>query len=141
MNQLQRRVAAAQAAVNKFEGQEFVWGKVDCFHIVAFTLKELGSPLKRAKLGSYSTPAGAKRVLKNLGYDSLESALNDQLVPIGAASVLPADIVGLPGEENLLALGIALGNGRVLGMVEDHPTVAIIQPLIIPQAWRSPVNG
>lgn len=138
---IQVRQAVAQLVVDTFSGKELVWGKVDCFRILAFTLRHLGHSVKLTKIPKYSDPLGAMRALKTLGYSSLEKALDDHLFPIGSASVLPADIIGLPGENGWIGLCVVIGNGRAFGFIEDHPTAEIIQPTMTPAlAWRSPVK-
>ncbi|MFZ0267759.1 DUF6950 family protein [Caulobacter sp.] len=116
------RIAAARAASEKFLGQPLDWGKTDCVRILAFTMRQMRSPLSLAKAGSYSTPTGALKALKRTGFATLEEALDDRGLPrITPARALPADVLAMPGEDGLAALWIVMGNGRALGYHCDSP--------------------
>lgn len=132
-----RRVAAAQATVDRFKGRPFRFGTNDCARLVAFHLKQLGLPLRLAKAGSYRSPLGATRALRRFGYDSLAAALDGHgLTRIAPAAAVVGDIVELPGEPLFGALSVAVGNGRVLGYHEDAAGAEILQPTAFVTAWR-----
>ena len=126
---------AAQAAVDRFDGQPFVWGKNDCVRLSAFVLRKLGHKPNLARAGSYSSLLGAKRALARTGFASLEAALDALGLPrIPPAAATTGDIVGLPGEGDWTALTVAVGNGRVLGFMEGRG--GIMQPVTTVTAWR-----
>lgn len=132
-----RRVAAAQATVDRFKGRPFRFGTNDCARMVAFHLKQVGLPVRLAKAGSYRSPLGASRALRRLGYDSLAAALDAQgLGRIAPASAVVGDIIELPGEPPFGALSVAVGNGRVLGYHQDTAGAEILQPTAFVAAWR-----
>lgn len=144
MNELIRRRNAAQAVFDRFNGEAFAWGRVDCVRLGAATLRAMGRKVSLAKGGSYTTATGALRALKRAGFDSLEAAVDgQQLLRIAPAQALPCDLIGLPGAEHagqsLLALCVALGGGRVLG-VRDGVEMGLLQPsaegLAHAIAWR-----
>lgn len=138
--ELERRRDAAEATRERFLGRPLVWGRDDCARMAAFTLRRLGKRVTLVKAGAYSTPKAALRALKRAGFDTLEQALDDgfglQRVP--PAYMLPADIVGLPGEGGL-ALTVALGNGNLLGFQEGDGPCVVLTPFSLAPAivWRS----
>lgn len=133
---------AAQATLDAYRDRPLAWGRTDCARLVAFNLRQLGYKPGLQRGGSYTTSAGAVRALKRAGFDSLEAALDDLgLARIGHASLLVADIVKLRSEDAVLAaLGVALGNGRVLAFSAVHGVCGVAQPLHgdILDAWRAP---
>jgi hypothetical protein len=124
---LVRRVEIAQAALDRFQGEPFVWGKNDCARLAAFVLTRAGYKPKLARFGSYSSARSARRALKSQGMTSMSDALDSiegllREPPLGA---LPGDLIAFPaGEEGWDALTVALGNGRVLGFHPDVPGAA-----------------
>lgn len=135
-----QRVAAAQATLDAYVGQPLVWGRTDCVRMAAFNLRKLGYRPRLARGGSYSSALGARRALKRAGFDRLEDALQDLgLVEIGHASHLPADILALESGDDWPALGVALGNRRVLAFsVHDGCAgVAGVKHEDIRSAWRA----
>lgn len=132
-----RRVAAAQATVDRFKGRPFRFGTNDCARMVAFHLRQAGRPVRLAKAGSYRSALGAARALRQLGHDSLAAALDaHDLTRIAPAAAVVGDIVELPGEPPFGALSVAVGNGRVLGYHEDTAGAEILQPTAFVAAWK-----
>lgn len=110
-----RRVAAAQSAVDAYLDKPFAWGVRDCARLAAHVLQRLGRKPGLSRGGTYRNALGAKRALKRAGYDSLAAALDALKLPrIPYAFALPGDVVELRAREGEEALGIVLGNGRVL---------------------------
>lgn len=135
------RVAAAQAAVDRYLGRPLAWGKDDCVRLAAFALRKQGRAVSLAKGGSYSSLRGALAALDRAGFASLEAAVDAQgLERIAPAFVLPGDLIGLQAAEDgpWLALTVALGNGRVLGFQDG--SCKVLQPRLDlaarAMAWR-----
>ena len=122
------RVAAAEAAVARFAGQPFAWGRNDCLRIVAFALRELGHapPLRMA--GNYKTLLGAHRALKRTGHATLDGWVDAWgLLRIPPAAALPGDVLAFPSEvPTMPALALALSNGRVLACVAQLSAIACV---------------
>jgi hypothetical protein len=134
---LQRR-DAAQAAVQRFKDRPHRWSSNDCARMVAFTLRKLGHKPPMPRAGSYRSALTARKALHAAGFKSLEDALDGMGLPrIGWASAVVADIVAMEGEDGWLALGVAVGNGRVLAYHVDAPGAVIVQPTNVLIAWRS----
>ncbi len=131
MTILLRRHKAADAAVRRFKDRTLRAGTNDCVRMGAFVLRQMGYGSKLPKSGEYRTMAAGLRRLRELGFDSVEAALDGMgLVRTNLARALPADIIAVPGENALPALWIALPNGRALGWHQDSDRCAIIQPTL-----------
>jgi hypothetical protein len=131
-----RRVAAAQATLDHWKGQPFVLGSADCARMAAFHLRQLKVRLKIGKAGTYRSPLTARRALIRAGFESLADALDKHgLLRIPPASAVVGDILALPAEDDLGALAIALGNGRVLGWHPDAEGATVLQPTAFVAAW------
>jgi len=135
-----RRVAAAQATLDRFKDQPHRFGKCDCIRLTAFHLRKLGYKPPLSKGGSYASYRGAKAALKRAGYASVAEAVDALgLERIPPAAAMVGDILQLPAVDELGALTVALGNGRVLGFHEDAIGAVVLQPLEFVAAWRVPV--
>ncbi|MFN3584830.1 DUF6950 family protein [Phenylobacterium sp.] len=141
MHETIRRRDAAQAAFDRFNGRALAWGRDDCLRLAAFDLRKMGRAVSLAKAGSYSSLAGALRALRRTGFATLAEAVDAEgLVRIPPAAALPADLLGGTPHEGgpWVALGVVLGNGRVLGF--QNGFCGVLQPtpedLATAIAWR-----
>lgn len=129
-----RRVAAAEAAIARFDGAVLAYSTNDCVRLAAFTIRKLGHKPTMPKAGTYKTLLGAAKALKAAGFDDLPAALDAMgFLRIPPAMALPGDIVAMPtAHEGWVALSVQLSNGRLLGFLADPaggPDVcAIVQP-------------
>lgn len=138
MTPLEIRTAAAQATVSRFKDQAFAWGKTDCARMVAFHLRQLGYPVRLAKAGTYASALGARRALDRLGFKTLRDAVDSYgLTRIAPAAAVVGDIIELPAEDGIGALGVAIGNGRVLAYHQDAEGAVVVQPIQFVTAWRA----
>lgn len=126
-----------QATLDRFKDQPFQFGKRDCVRMCAFHLRAMGYRPHLAKAGSYSTYLGARRALRAAGFYTLGGAVDGiGLTRIAPAAALPGDLIELPSEDDIGALGIAAGNGRLLGYHPDAAGAVIVQPTEFVAAWR-----
>ena len=118
---LVRRMRATEAAVQRFSGEPFEWGRCDCLRMAAFALREMGHAPPLREAGRYATLIGAHRALKRTGYATLDAWIDTWgLRRITPALALPADIVALPSEIAAMpALGVVLSHGRVLAYAPE----------------------
>lgn len=136
LEMVQRR-DAAQATLDRFKDQPFALGSRDCVRLVAFHLRKLGYAPRLAKAGSYRSFKSARAALKRAGFESVAEALDALgLERIAPAAALVGDIVQLPGADELGALTVAMGNGRVLGYHEHAAGAVVMQPQQTLAAWR-----
>lgn len=134
---LVRRVAAVEATIARFKDKPLTLGKDDCVRMAAFALRKQGVKASLLKAGSYSSEAGARRVMVRLGYASLADALDSLGLPrIAPAMALPGDILSMRSPAGDVALVVAVGNGRVLGFWESAGVCTVFQPLEYDAAWR-----
>lgn len=138
MIEMVRRQAAAQAAVDRFRGVPFAYGKNDCVRMAVFALRRMGHRPDLGRAGTYCSAKGAVRALNRAGFASLAEAMDGQHLPrIAPAAALPGDLVMIPAEGPFDgALTMAVGNGRVLGYHQDLVGADILQPVQYLAAWR-----
>lgn len=139
MNALVRRTEITQATLDRFRDRPLRYGSADCVQMAAAHLKAMGHRVLLSKGGRYQTAIGALRALRRAGFASLTEALDGQhLERIAPAAAWTGDIIAIPADEGakLEALGIALGNGRVLAWHPDLPGAGVLQPLQYLAAWR-----
>lgn len=138
------RAVAAQASLDTYQGRSLTLGMNDCVRMTGSHLRRLGFKVKLPAAGSYRTLEAAKRALKERGFETSADALDAMgFERIAPAAAVVADVVMLPGVDELGSLTIALGNGRVLGFHPDarNAGAAVLQPVEFITAWRTPPNG
>ena len=140
MTPMERRVAATEATKAQFEGKPFAWGTSDCVRLATFHVRQFGWKVRLARAGGYTTALGAKRALTRAGFADLAAAIDGHGLPrIALARVLVGDLVQGEGdpEDNLGfgAIGVALGNGAVLGWHPDAPGGCVLRPSGLVAAW------
>lgn len=98
MRDWDRRIAAAQACIDRFSGQPFAWGKNDCLRLVALDFRKLGHRISLAKVGAYTTERGALKALAKSGHADLIAAMDAAgFARIAPASAWPGDVIAIPG--------------------------------------------
>jgi len=133
-----RRAAAAQATLDTWSKRPFRLGFADCVRMTAAHLRLLGHHVKLPPSGSYRTAKSALKALREAGHDTLHAALSTiGLEEIAPASAIVGDVMMVDGGDEFGALGICVGNGRVLLYHEEIATGAVTaQPVIMIAAWR-----
>lgn len=135
---LHRRRDAAQATLDRFKDQPFRFGKNDCARLVAFHLRKLGYRPQLGKAGTYRTALSARRALARAGFKTLAEGLDALgLARIAPAAAVVGDVVQLEGDNDLGALAVYVGNGRILGYSEDAEGACVMQAMKIDLAWRA----
>ncbi len=137
MTPFQRKVAAAQATLDRFKDVPLRLGRNDCARMAAFHLRKLGHKVKLPASGSYASVKAARRELQARGYETLIEAMDGfGFERIAPAAAIAGDIVALPGEGPLGALTVSMGNGRVIGYHQDAAGAVVMQPVDYVAAWR-----
>jgi hypothetical protein len=126
------RMKATQKTVDRFKGQAFDMGRVDCIRLAAAHARHAG---RRIRVPDYGDRVSAARALRAEGHGTLHEAMDAHFERIAASRVMIGDYVETPGTEGFSAVMVALGNGRALGFHEDIPHCDVLQPLIIIGAW------
>lgn len=136
MTPLQIRHAAIEATMDRYRDQPFAWGSVDCAKIAAFHLAQMGIEIRIAKAGGYSTPLGARRALRRLGYATLaDMADGIGLTPIAPARMLLGDLAQVEGDDPIGTICLYAGNGNLFGFHQDHQALVTLQPDRILRSW------
>lgn len=134
MNPLIRRTVLTEQTNAKWFGRPFRWGSSDCARIAAFHARKFGH--KPPKTGGYSTLAGAIARLEELGYATLPDLIDGYgLREIAPAFAMTGDIVSFASDAPIGAIGIVVGNGRMLAFHEAAEGAAIISMDHIDRAW------
>ena len=137
-----RRQRAATAAVRRFQGAALKYGTNDCIRMAGLTLRKMGHKVQLPKAGEYKSLLGGLKILRARGFDTVEAALDAmglQRLPLAYAQ--PADIIGAPGADGVMALWVCVGNGRALGWHEASDVACIIQPALSDLPVWSAVRG
>jgi hypothetical protein len=133
-----RRVAAAQATLDRFRDAPFAFGEADCARLVGFHLRQLGYRPGLSRGGSYRTALGARAALRRAGFASLGAWLDDVgLVRIAPAEALVGDILQGESGDEFAALGVALGNLAMVGFHEDAAGATVLRSVRLSGAWRA----
>lgn len=136
MTEIELRVAATSATVDRFMGQPFALGKYDCARMVAFHLKQLGFKHSLLKAGSYSTEVGARRALRNMGVSSLSEIMDRHFPRLDSpAEARVGDVVCALGEGGTGdAMAIRLHRQNALGFLDGVCGEVVINQYVA--AWR-----
>lgn len=151
MSDLVARKAVVDATIARFDRQPLVWSRFDCGRLAAFVLRARGFKVRLSAFGQFTTAAGAKAALGRMGFDDMPQAI-DSYGParITPSQALPADLIGFPPQpdpenplpgDDMTAIAVYVGNGRVLGFHAGTGLCRIVQPDLLggdrpPIAWR-----
>lgn len=126
-----RRARLTQITLDKFRDQPFEFGTCDCVRIAAFHLKQFGYKPGLSRGGAYKTANGARAALKRAGFKSLTEAIDKLGLPrIAPLQRRIGDLLmgdGAVDEFGFGALGVYLGNGRLLTFAEGEPNAVVIE--------------
>lgn len=135
----ERRRDAVEACRARFQDKPYQPGVRDCVKLASHALHKMGHRVGLTKGIKYQSEAGGLKVLRRLGFETLQDAMDATGRPrIAPAAAALGDILAFPSGD---ALGVCLfvyaGNGKALGFKEDHPCAAMIK-LEIPAiaAWK-----
>ena len=130
------RAKVAQSAIDRFLKTPFEWGSTDCVQLVAFVLVGLGYDNPIADVASYDSALTAKREMAKAGITDFPAVLDKMgFERIAPAAALACDIVCFPGEHDMVALGISVGEGRVIAFGNGYCDWAPVWPYVT-GAWR-----
>ena len=98
--------------VEDYRNRPFEWGAVDCMQITLDWLNRATGVRYFPELKPYTTALGAARVLRGLGYDSLEQAVDAHFTRKEVAFAQRGDLVSfrsIDAPEFPIAVGICCG--------------------------------
>lgn len=133
------RREAVEATIQRFNGKPMKWGRVDCAQIAAHNLRQLGIKTGLMKGQRYASEHAALKALRDEGFAGLAEAVDAMLPRIAPAMAIQGDLIGMETEGEVwdVALCVAVGNGRVLGIRDG--VAMILQPDLSKAvtAWRA----
>lgn len=132
-----RKAKAAQACIDRFVGKARREGANDCARLACHALHHAGVKVPFLKGKKWTSEASGLRLLRSLGFANLIEAVDSlELERIAPARAVAGDIVALPCEDERwgCALTVAVGNGRVIGFLED--VAQVVRPVSFVAAWR-----
>lgn len=135
--ELERRRVATTKTLARYRGKVFDWSKgITCVHLARAQLKAMGH--KPPTLPRFRSALGAKRALKERGWESVEAMLDSMLPRIAPAQMRLGDIAAVPGDKGLDALFVCAGPLKLFGWREDHPALVILDVSLddLTAAWR-----
>lgn len=102
-------------AIRLLRRQPLVWGENDCgIGLAAKAIEAMTGIDPAAEFrGKYSTAAGALKLIKQAGFDDLESYARSLLPEVHPSTAKAGDIAFLAGDE-LGAFGVFNGDGHIL---------------------------
>lgn len=108
----QDRYTALSEFVEEYRNRPFAWGDVDCMQITRAWVERATGVDPHPGIEPYTTALGAARVLRDLGYDSLEAALDDHFAPRDPAFAQRGDIASFQSTDSPdfpIAIGVCVG--------------------------------
>jgi len=129
--------------MERFANKKYQLGQADCGRMVVFHLVQMKRPVtKISKLKPYKTAVSARRAIEAAtGQKSLDEALTARFPEIAPAAARIGDIVQLPCELEIGALGIHIGNGAVMAYSEEHELPVTARIVTAEKAWRIVGSG
>jgi hypothetical protein len=135
------RQQAVEACIERFNGKPMKWGTVDCARIVSHNLRHLGVSTSLLKGLTYSSEHAALKAMRSLGVEGLGGAMDlvgDRVFRIPPAAAVQGDVIGMATDGDVwdMALTVAVGNGRVFGILNGEAVV--MQPDLTQSvaAWK-----
>lgn len=121
------RYTALAGLIEDYRHRPFKWGSVDCMQITIDWLFRATGVQHYPDLKKYTTARGAMKVLKGLGYDSLEAAVDAHFERREPAYAQRGDLVSFQSTQSdkfPVAIGVCCGSESafpVKGGLVFHP--------------------
>lgn len=137
MNEIGRRVEATIATQAKFKDKPFDWTKAaTCIHLARYHAAKMGHKLPIVP--RFRSVLGAKKALRDVGFDSLPDLLDSYFTRIPPAFMQVGDLLALEGEHGWHSLVVKGDRSKFLGWHEDAIgcTIMDIDLSVAEGAWR-----
>lgn len=137
MSVLDRRRAALQKTVDRYQGKSFRWGRRDCAQMLNFHLRANGLSSPVGRIPPYQSQLGAAKALRKLGMKRVTDCLAG-FEEIPPAAVVIGDVLELEDSdaEGFGALAIYNGNGVGFMFHEEEAGAVMARILEAKRAWR-----
>jgi hypothetical protein len=125
MNELQRLARATAATRKRFENVPFDWRRAaTCIHLVRYHASKAGHKLP--KVPRIRSALAAKRVLKEMGHESLCDLMDAHFERIPPAFLRVGDVMAVEGDQGLDALWIRVSPTKFFGWHDAGPNCEMI---------------
>jgi hypothetical protein len=119
MKELDRRALAVRNTQARFEGKPFDWVRAaTCIHLVRFHARQMGH--KVPTVPRFRSALTARRVLQDMGHDSLVSLMDAHFERIAPAFCRVGDVMALPGDGGFECFVIRSSVKKWLGWQQDY---------------------
>lgn len=126
MREIELRRAAVIATQERFQDKPFDWSKsATCIHLVRFHAAQMGH--KVPIVPKFRSALGAKKALKETGFDSLPDLLDSMFERIPPAFMRVGDILAVPADDEWTALVVKGDKTKFLGWHEEAQGCTIIE--------------
>lgn len=135
--ELERRRVATQKTLDRYRGKVFDWSKgITCVHLARYHLRNMGN--KVPTLPRFRSALGAKKALKERGWDSVEAMLDSMFQRVAPAELLLGDLAIVPGDNGMDAIFVCAGPLKLFGWREDAPALVLLDVDLdqLTGAWR-----
>jgi hypothetical protein len=135
--ELEKRRVATEKTLSRFRNKSFSWreGRT-CVHLARQHLRNMGhNPPGIPRIRS---PLTARKAMKERGWPSVSAMLDELLVRIPPAKMLPGDLAAVEGDGGFDAIFVCAGPGRVFGWREDEDGLVALGVSLdeLTGAWR-----
>ena len=132
------RTLAAERLIARWSGRALVWGEHDCAQLAADAVREITGRDALEGVPVYHDPDSAREAIRAAGFRSLAGLVSRR----SGGGPLRAPLMAAPGDvvmyrsdvPRLPALGVAVGDGRVIVLVQGQFLLGSILPAL--RAWR-----
>ena len=119
------RVEATKKTLARFEGKPFDWSKsATCIHLIKYHVTNMGHQFP--KIPRFRSPITAKRILNDMGHDSLIDAMDSKFPRIAPAQMMTGDVMAIPGDAGFQSMVIRASTTKYIGWHEDVEGCTII---------------
>ncbi|MEM9085774.1 MAG: hypothetical protein AAGB23_07615 [Pseudomonadota bacterium] len=126
MKEIQRRVAATAKTKDRFDGKPFDWKKAaTCVHLMRYHASKMGHNIRTVP--RFRSALSAKRVLKELGFDTLPELMDSYFDRIPPAEMRTGDVAAFPGEDGFESLMIYGQLRAFIGWHQDAPECQMVR--------------
>lgn len=126
MNEIGRRVDATIATQAKLKDKPFDWAKAaTCIHLARYHAAQMGHKLPIVP--RFRSVLGAKKALRDVGFDSLPDLLDSYFTRIPPAFMKVGDLLAIDGDQGFHSVVIKGDRTKFLGWHEDAVGCTIIE--------------
>lgn len=134
---LEKRRAATEKTLARYRHKAFDWqAGITCVHMARYQMRNMGH--RPQGLPRFRSALGAKKALRERGWQSVTDMLDSMLPRIAPAQMLIGDLAAVPGDNGLDSIMICAGPQRLFGWHEDAEGIVVLGVRLdeVSAAWR-----